>query len=191
MDNKEQNRYQKKIFTIPNILTFVRFILIFVFVWLYSFERNYVAATVILIASSATDIVDGFIARRFNMISDLGKAIDPMADKLTQLSVLICLAFRFRLMLVPVILLIVKEVSAGIMVIIRTKRTHVVPSAVWHGKVNTALLYTTMILHVLWWDIPSVVSTVSIIICTAMMIVSGVLYAILNGKAIKKSNKNK
>ena len=75
---------KKQILTIPNLLSVVRLALIPVIVWLYSFEQNYHAAIGVILLSAATDIVDRWIARRFNMISDFGKALDPLADKLTQ-----------------------------------------------------------------------------------------------------------
>jgi len=180
------NRYQRKIFTIPNILTFFRLALIPIFIWLYSFKKEYTFSTAVLVVSALTDIVDGFIARRFNMISDVGKALDPIADKLTQLSVLICLLFRFPLMLISALLLVIKEVFSGIMGIINIKRNHRVPSAVWHGKVTTSLLYGTMILHVVWWSIPTAVSHTTIVICVIMMLTSAILYGIMHFKAIKK-----
>lgn len=72
-------RFFKKnqILTIPNLLSVVRLALIPVIVWLYSYEKNYYAAIGVILLSGATDIIDGWIARHFNMISDFGKAIDP------------------------------------------------------------------------------------------------------------------
>ena len=75
------NTYQKKIITIPNILSFFRLCLIPVIVWLYTVKQDYLWTLLILLLSAITDIVDGIIARKFNMISDFGKAFDPVADK--------------------------------------------------------------------------------------------------------------
>ena len=82
---------KKQILTIPNLLSVVRLALIPVIVWLYSYEKNYYAAIGVILLSGATDIIDGWIARHFNMISDFGKALDPLADKLTQAALLLCL----------------------------------------------------------------------------------------------------
>lgn len=190
MNEKNVNKYQKKIFTVPNILSFVRLGLIPVFVWLYSFVGEYTGAIIVLAVSYVSDLADGFIARKFNMISDLGKILDPIADKLTQICVLICLVFRFPLMLVPLIFIVVKELFSGIVGLVRVKKTKDVPSAVWHGKVNTLLLNTTMIAHVVFANIPPVLSNISIIVCTAMMALSAVLYGMMHIKAIKKQNKS-
>src|SRR5699024_12022303 len=69
---------QSKILTIPNLLSFFRLCLIPVFMWLYCVDRNYLWTGIILIISGLTDTVDGIIARKFNMISDLGKVLDPI-----------------------------------------------------------------------------------------------------------------
>lgn len=134
-----------------------------------------------------TDMADGFIARRFHMTSDLGKILDPVADKLTQATVLFCLVTRFPLMLVPLALLVLKEIvvgSTGLLVIKRTGKVH---GAKWHGKVATALLDAMMVMHVLWYNIPDNVSKVSIVCCIVMMAVSLVLYGTRNVKALKEA----
>ena len=77
--NNISNKYEKKIITIPNILSFFRLCLIPVIVWLYGVAHNYVWAGYILILSGMTDMIDGYIARRFHMVSNLGKILDPIA----------------------------------------------------------------------------------------------------------------
>ncbi|MGI5977317.1 MAG: CDP-alcohol phosphatidyltransferase family protein [Candidatus Limivicinus sp.] len=179
------NKFKSKVFTIPNILTFIRLLLIPVFVWLYIGRQDYKLTSIILLLSGFTDVLDGFIARHFDMVSDLGKAIDPVADKLTQLAMLLCLVSRFRLMLVPLSLLVVKELFCGITCVMAIKKTGVVEGADWHGKLTTFLLYAMMILHLIWADITPTVSTVSILLCTASMILSFIMYGIRNINAIK------
>ncbi len=167
----------KNVFTIPNILSMIRLALIPIIIWLYSVKGDYALTAVVLIISGVTDAVDGYIARHFNMISDIGKALDPVADKLTQISMLYCLTTQFPLMLLPFGLLIIKEFIAailGIMMIHSTKKVH---SAVWHGKVSTILLYAMMTLHVLWINIPEAISTSTILLCTAVIIFSFILYS--------------
>lgn len=183
------DRYKKKIITIPNILSFFRLCLIPVVVWLYCGKKDYLLSTIVLLLSGLTDVADGIIARRFNMVSDFGKAFDPVADKLTQIAVLFCLVTRFRMMLIPLIVLIIKEVVAGVTSLIAIKRTGNVMGAVWHGKVTTVLLYAMMLVHLLWFNIPSFVSNVLVIICTVMMLISAVLYGMRNGKALKQSER--
>ncbi len=183
-DNTE--KYQNKILTIPNILSFFRLCLIPVIVWLYVGKQDYLWTLLILTLSGLTDIADGIIARKFNMISDFGKAFDPVADKLTQMAMLFCLVSRFSYMVIPFALLVVKEVFTGIIALITIKRTNTVKGAVWHGKLTTVALYSTMALHVIWFNIPRTVSLILVGICIGIMLMSFILYAIQNIKAIKR-----
>lgn len=187
MKNKEKinnmNDTQKKILTIPNILSCFRLCLIPVFVWLYSAKGAHFWTCGILILSGLTDIVDGYIARKFHMISDIGKVLDPIADKMTQAAMMLCLVIRFPLMWIPLILLVIKELTAGIMGFWVVKKTGKVYGAQWHGKMATVFLYVMMITHVIWNEIPPVTSDILIAICVGTMLLSAILYAIRNYKA--------
>ena len=176
---------QNRIVTIPNILSFFRLCLIPVFVWMYCAEKNFVWTGVILILSGVTDTVDGFVARHFHMTSNLGKVLDPVADKLTQASMLFCLLTRFPLMAVPLAVMVVKECFMGITGLMVIRRTGHVFGADWHGKVTTWLLYAMMILHVFWYDIPGSVSAGVITVCVGMMLLSLALYGLYNIRAIR------
>lgn len=175
---------RKQIFTIPNFLSFLRLCMIPLIIWLYCAQKNYVLTAVVLVLSGLTDTIDGYIARRFNMVTDLGKALDPIADKLTQASVMFCLLTRFQMMLVPLLLLIFKEVCNGIMSLFVIKKTGKVCGADWHGKVCTWLLYAMMFLHIVWFDISRQWSTALISICVIMMTVSFALYMVRNYKML-------
>ena len=177
---------RKQIFTIPNLLSFLRLCMIPLIIWLYCSQEDYALTAVLLVLSGITDTVDGFIARRFNMVTDIGKALDPIADKLTQASVMFCLLPRFQMMLIPLLLLIFKELCNGIMSLVVIKKTGKVCGADWHGKGCTWLLYAMMFLHIVWFDIPREWSTVLISICVIMMTVSFGLYMIRNYKMLTK-----
>ena len=183
------NKYKNKIITVPNILSFFRLCLIPPIVWLYYYKKKYIASTALLLVSGATDVIDGIIARKFDMISDFGKAFDPVADKLTQLAMLFCLATRFPDMMILFVVLTVKEIFAAILNTVTAKKTGEVVSAVWHGKTNTVLLYSVIMIHLLWYNIPRVVSVISVIVCLAMMVLSGVLYSRSDIQLIKKQRK--
>lgn len=184
----EGNNTQSKILTIPNILSFFRLCLIPVFMWLYCVEKNYIWTGIILILSGITDTIDGFVARRFHMISDLGKVLDPIADKLTQAAMLFCLLTRYPLMIVPLGLMVFKEFFMGETGFLVIQKTGKVFGADWHGKVNTWLLYAMMIIHVFWYNIPDQVSKILIGICVVMMLISLVLYGRHNLKALKEDH---
>lgn len=186
MNNNEVSVYKNKIITIPNILSCFRICLIPLIAWLYCVRKSYRWTTFILTLSGITDVVDGIVARKYNMVSDVGKALDPVADKLTQIVMLFCLVTRFHAMLIPLMLLTVKEVFSGILGMVTIKKTGIVMGAVWHGKLSTVLLYVMMVLHLLWYNITPLVSNISITVCTCMILLSAVLYTVRNFTAIKE-----
>ena len=197
---KQPTDYTKRIVTVPNILTTFRLVLIPVFVWFYvkalrangSKDGLYLWAAGVLLLSFLTDVADGFIARSFHMISDLGKMLDPIADKLTQLAMLLCLVFRFfPIMMLPLIVLAVKEFVSGVAVLMFMKETGEVAYADWHGKISTGLLYGMMLLHLAWYNIPTIVSHCTIFVCTAMMLLSFVLYMIRSLTPVVKNRRAK
>ena len=188
MATDDTNKYQKKIITIPNILSFFRLCLIPIIVWLYSFKQDHFMTLLVLVLSGGTDIADGIIARKCNMISDFGKALDPVADKLTQMAMLFCLVSRFPYMIFPLVLLVVKEVFTGITALVSIKKTNTVKGAVWHGKLTTVTLYAMMAIHIVWYNIPRTLSLVSVGICIGIMLMSFIMYVIRNYTAIKKGS---
>jgi len=191
LNTENKDRFKKKILTIPNILSLLRLCLIPLMLWLYNFQQDYFGTLLVLLLSGATDIIDGIIARRFNMISDFGKAFDPIADKLTQMAMLYCLVTRFPYMIIPLVLLVIKEVLAAVMNLITIKKTKEVLGALWHGKLTTVLLYGTVALHLVWFNIPKSVSNIFIALCTAMMLYSAVRYTIRHINFSSENNKCK
>lgn len=172
-----EEKYKNKIVTIPNILSLFRLLLIPVIMWLYIVKEDPVLTTVILALSGITDIVDGIIARKCHMVSDFGKAFDPVADKLTQIAMLFCLVSRFKWMLLPLCVMVIKEVTAGILGLLVIRKTGKVDGAVWHGKATTVSLYSMMIIHLIWYNIPGVISGILIGACTALALLSAFMYS--------------
>ncbi len=193
MESKFKEGFQDdgklKILTIPNMLSIFRLCLIPLFIWTYIGKDDSTATFVLLVNSGVTDIVDGFIARHFNMISAFGKALDPIADKLTQAAMLFCLVNSFPSMLLPFILMIFKELFSGVAAFIAIRKTGEVHGADWHGKITTVLLYSMMALHVLWRDIPPILTNIFVGICVIMMLISFVLYSMRNIGMAKKAGK--
>ena len=174
----------RRVLTLPNLLSIVRLTMIPLFTGYY--RQGYVLRSAfVLLLSGLTDILDGWIARTFHAISDLGKVLDPVADKLTIAVVLAVLVSNHPVLIVPLILLFIKELVMGITGAIAISRTSVVPGAVWHGKVTTALIYTTMFVHILWQEIPAAVSNTMAVLCTGMMLLSLTLYTIDNIRRIR------
>ncbi len=179
---------EDRIWTIPNMLSIFRMLLIPVFVWTYCGLKNDIATALVLLLSGISDTADGVIARKFNMITTFGKAIDPVADKLTQIAMLLCLLTRFPNLIILFVLLLIKELTGGIMSLFILKRRKLVLPADWHGKVTTFLLYATMLLHLVWGTIPDSVSNISIVICSAVTLMSFVLYFIRNIRTLSRKD---
>ncbi|MBE5778922.1 MAG: CDP-alcohol phosphatidyltransferase family protein [Clostridiales bacterium] len=179
------------IFTVPNLLSLLRIALIPLILWVYLKKQNALLTALLLLLSGATDIADGIIARKCNMTSDLGKALDPIADKLTQAFVLFCLINRYPLMLLPFILLFLKEMVVGLSSLEVIRRTGKVYGAVWHGKATTVFLYGVMLVHLFWQRVPVSVSRWLILLCAGMMLLSCALYLIRNHSLIRKADQAK
>lgn len=177
-----------KVITVPNILSFIRLCLIPVIIWQYVFLKDYTLAAVTVIISGFTDVIDGFIARKFNMVSHVGRILDPAADKLTQIAVIGCLCSRYKMMLIPLVILIIKELLNGLVALTMLKKTKKTINSRWHGKVATVLLYAMILLHLFWVDIPEAASNTFIFVCIAAMAVSFVLYTVSNAEAIRHAD---
>lgn len=163
-----------------------RLLLLPVIVWLYGVKSDYPAAIAVLILSGLTDIADGIIARKFNMVSDLGKILDPIADKLTQGVLLICLAVKYKVIILLVVVFALKEYIMITLGYIAMKRKDSVNSAKWYGKLNTVIIYSTIVLLIMFPKIPvSAVNALSLI-CIAVIVASFIMYARFYQKILKK-----
>lgn len=144
--------------TIPNVLSLVRIVLLPVFAVLYlKSDTNpsfFWWAGGILVLSGLTDLFDGVIARRFNQISDAGKLLDPLADKLTQLTVLVCLATQYVELMWLMVVCLAKEVAQVIGGLLLLHRGDTVRASQWFGKVSTFVFYGSMAAIVLFPDMP-------------------------------------
>lgn len=144
--------WKKELFTIPNILSLFRLILIpiYVFIYLNATESiDYFIAAAILAISCLTDLIDGKIARRFNMISTLGKVLDPLADKATQLTLIVCLAVKHTFLRYLVALFVIKESFQAIAGVINFIRGRMLKGALLTGKICTTVLFVSLILLVM------------------------------------------
>ena len=174
-----------KVFTIPNILSLVRLLLIPVIVYVYVVRQKPLTAALLLLASGATDTLDGIIARKFNMVSELGKALDPIADKLTQIAMVFCLATRFRGIRILLGILLLKEVFVGSTSLIACHKQGRVLAADWHGKLATTVMYAVMLAHLFFPHMPETLSMALSGVCAALVVLSGVLYGIRNISTIR------
>ena len=150
---------KKDLFTIPNWLSFFRLLLIPVYVLIYlnaTEPHEYAIAAGILAVSCLTDMIDGQIARHFNMISTFGKFLDPLADKATQGTLLICLAIRQPILWTLVGIMVVKEGFQLFAGILAFRKGKILSGALFSGKVCTTVLFISLILLVLKPDVKTV-----------------------------------
>lgn len=196
----------KWVWTVPNVLSLLRIALIPVFAVLYLMSDQrpelLIWAVAALAASGVTDLFDGMIARKFNQVSEIGKLLDPVADKLTQVTVVLCLAIRLPRLWPLVILIAAKEllqaIGAGLMLF---KTDVKVQPARWYGKVCTFVFYFAMGLFVAFplpgeaplffdWYMPEWLFIVLVIVVAVCMAFAFYQYAHLFFKVLKDEKKN-
>ena len=132
---------------LPNLLTIVRFILV-PFMTYFLICENFTLAILLYVIASITDVVDGFIARKFNLVTQLGKFLDPLADKLLQFSALVGLWVVNLIPLWIVIIFFLKEIFMGIGAIKLLQKNIVVQSK-WFGKLSTIFFFLAIIASML------------------------------------------
>ena len=144
--------WKKEIYTIPNLLSLFRLVLIPVYVLIYLNAKDatdYYLAAGILAVSCLTDMIDGKIARHFNMISSVGKILDPLADKATQFTLIICLTIKYNFLWYLVILFVIKESFQLIAGGVNLRRGKMLKGALFSGKICTTILFLSLIILVM------------------------------------------
>ncbi len=191
--NKNKKIDFKYIFTIPNILSYMRILLIVPFVR-YFLQSRYEMAAIVIGISGLTDCVDGFLARRLNQITQLGKMLDPVADKLTLLAVAVCLSVMKPIIFPVVSILAIKDILMLIGASILLKK-HIMPvAAAWYGKLGTILFYVSIVTIVTFELILkienfTIVSFVMLSVTAIMMIYSLIRYYLIFRSSLKKAEK--
>lgn len=168
-----------RIITVPNILSLVRLMIIPVYSVMYlraDSPGDYYAAGILLALSCITDLLDGFIARRFRQISTLGKLLDPVADKLTQCTMLLCLASTYPILWGLWFLFFAKELFQLIATCWHLKRGKMLDGALMAGKVCTNVLFISAILMVLFPNMSEILRNGLIGLCTLFLLIAFVAY---------------
>lgn len=170
---------RKEIFSLPNVLCYVRILLLPVFAILFCMKLDAAAAATVLL-SAATDVLDGIIARKFHMETELGKILDPLADKLTQAVVSGCLLFRYPVMWILFSVIIIKESFQGIGGLLLYRKLKSMRSSEWFGKLSTAFFYAVMAYLVIFAPEPANAwyVIVPVLASTSLMVFALVRYAI-------------
>lgn len=192
--------------TIPNWLCFLRIALIPVFTVLFV-KEIYIAAFVTMIIAALTDVFDGKIARKYNMVSNLGKILDPIADKLSQIAIVIILLVKFwdGPLKYILFLFIIKELLMVIGgALLMSKGMRPVAAEIW-GKVATTVFYIFMITIIAIgpngallsidffssWELSDTVITIMVIISAVFAFISLFGYAPGFIRQLKENKKNK
>ncbi len=129
--------------TVPNALSVLRILIVPFFAWMF-LTRHTIIATILLLISGLSDLLDGMIARKFNQVTELGKMLDPLADKLTQGVVAVCLGCRFPVILPLLIIFVIKELAMLCCAMILLHRRKRPCAAQWYGKVGTVMFYASV-----------------------------------------------
>lgn len=166
----EKINWKKEILTIPNLLSLFRLLLIPVYIILYlkavktNLAIDYIIAASVLAVSCLTDAMDGQIARKFNMITRVGKILDPIADKLTQVALVVCLAIRYPILWTLACLLVAKEGFQLVGLLLLMRRGKMVNGALMIGKICTTILFTSFVVLVLFPQLdPIVINIITIV----------------------------
>lgn len=184
-----------KLKNIPNILSVIRILLVFVFlIVFFAFDNTYLALLIFLIAG-ATDVVDGYLARRNNWITNLGKILDPFADKFMQCTVLVSLWIKDIVPLWFVIPFFAKELFTLIIgfIVIRRRSVNVVSK--WYGKAAVCLFYATIAISIIFEDIlanthpvvPILIYIPAVVFALAALVAYIKHYAYLKKEEVNKS----
>lgn len=189
--------WKKDLFTIPNMLSLFRLLLIPVYIVIYlnaEEDIDYYIAGGILAVSCLTDMIDGQIARHFNMVSTIGKILDPLADKITQFSLIVCLAIEYPILIPLMILFFIKEVFQLIAGLFTLSKGQMLAGALITGKISTAVLFVSLIILVMFPEIGPVAVNIIMVVDAVLLLISFVHYAITyftHGKMIQELDSGK
>ena len=166
---------------VPNALSLVRLLLLplFVVLFLESADQPTLlyASFGVLVVSGITDVLDGIIARRFNQITPFGKLLDPLADKITQMTVVVCLAIRYVPIIPLAVICLAKELLQGLGGLLLLRRGIKPQGARWYGKVSTAVFYASMAAILLFDDMPPVLRMALVLLVAVLMVFAFIRYA--------------
>ena len=173
------SNWKREIFSIPNLLSLFRLGLIPVYILTYVNADDwcdYAVSGGILAVSCMTDMLDGRIARKYNMITTLGKILDPIADKATQFALTVCLSIEYPVLRWVLGLFVIKELFQGIVGLLYLRKGMMLPGAIFAGKLCTTVLFVSLILMVLFPGLPGSVVDGIAVLDSAFLLFSFVSY---------------
>ena len=186
--------------TIPNVLSIIRIILSVVFCIIYFRPGMLIAALAVIVLSGITDLLDGYIARKYNQISELGKILDPISDKLFQVSTVICFVVSGAVPYWAVIVVVIKELVMLIGALVYYNHSEVVIAAKWYGKLASTLFFISFLV-VFFFQIMEnsldlspfahTVINISFLVTLAVSLFATVNYIVLAGRTYFKNKNDK
>lgn len=174
---------------IPNLISIGRIFLVPIFAMLYV-QGNVTAAMGVLLLSAASDVLDGAIARRYNMVTELGKILDPVADKLIQAAMMLCAASRAPGIWLLLALHVLRELSLAAMGLHVIRVTGHVYSAKWYGKLCTAVIYAVMICALAFPKLPQTLIDSGVMLCVVLVAVCLCLYMVNYLRILQQAGDN-
>ena len=180
--------------TVPNLITYVRFLLVPPFIYFF-LKENYIAAGIMIGLSGLSDCFDGFFARRLNQVTSLGKILDPIADKVTLISVAVCMVIYMPSILPIMLVLVGKEflmLLGGFVLLLRKMSP---PPANVFGKIATLVFYFVICLIIFVnivtgkENMPLIIA--GLIVVAVTMIIALVQYTVMFVKLNKEKNRKK
>lgn len=184
----QENKYQNRIITIPNLLTGIRLLLIPLFIYLYCARKEMLWSAVVIVASGLSDMLDGYIARKYRMESNLGRVLDPAADKLAQAAMCLAMIYRYPIMFWLLIFFAVKELAMVLLGYFYMRRTGIVNSARWYGKASSIVQYVVMLSLILNPEISEYSAYVLISLCMATHVISLFSYVVFYIRSLLNPN---
>lgn len=171
--------WKKEFFTVPNYLSLTRLVLLPIYASIYLHAKNaahFLTAGILMILSCLTDMMDGKIARKYDMVSNVGKLLDPLADKATQFTLIVCFCAKYTIMQPVLILFLVKELFQLIACIISLRDGKALPGALMAGKICTTVLFVSLIFMVLFDSIPDDVVLFIAVTDSCFLVISFISY---------------
>lgn len=164
---------------LPNTLSLIRLCLVPVFAWVYFLPRPdaHQLAVIIYVIAFLTDIADGYIARRFHLVTRLGRILDPLADKLMTFTVILCIALDGAIPMWAAVLFLCKELLMGLGGLVLFRRTKDMISANYLGKASTGVFFVVLAALILF-PIPRPWATGMISFALALTLVALFRYAL-------------
>lgn len=182
---------KKEYFSIPNLMGYFRILMLPVFLYMYFHAdsgKDYIMAFLLLAVSLLTDLLDGWVARKFNMVTDFGKALDPVADKLTQGALAIAVASRHSFMIIFITFFICKEIYMGLMGLYLKKKKNFWSGAKLHGKICTVAVDAGVFVLLLFPQLPGTAANVIILLMMLCMAVSLVKYIQMHVSLLREAS---